>query len=62
MIPKEILIKTIQQLDYAEKQLSIDLDTEENQTLEKFQELISMHKAWHKLSRVIEFEIKPLIK
>ena len=63
MIPKKTLIDTIEAFDKIQKQMDKDFEkeTQETWSLEKFQELRKMHKAWGKLQDVVEFEIKPLL-
>ena len=62
MIPKQILIDTIEAFDQKQKQMDKDFEdeTKEPWTLDKFQEWRKMQKAWGRLKDVIEFEIKPL--
>ena len=62
MIPKKILIETIESFFKKIEQLDKDFEkeTEDTWTLEKYQEWREMVNAWGKLENVIEFEIKPL--
>jgi len=62
MIPKQILINTIETFDQKQKKMEKDFEneTKESWSLEKFQEWRKMQKAWGKLQDVIEYEIKPL--
>lgn len=64
MIPKDIIIKTIEDFDNKSKKLNEDLnnETKETWTLEKFQEWQKYDDAWKKLEDIIEFYILPLSK
>ena len=48
MIPKQILIDTIEAFDQKQKQMDKDFEneTKETWTLDKFQEWRKMQKAW----------------
>ena len=62
MIPKETLIKTIEDFCKKDNELreSLRNETKETWTLEKFQEWQKYEDAWRKLEDVIEFNILPL--
>lgn len=64
MIPKEVLIKTIEDFDikFKDFQEKFKNETLETWTLEKFQEWQKYYDAWIKLQDVIEFDILPLSK